>query len=112
MFAEPPTRLTFLGHGKVIAENSTSGVKVYNFTWLLPANSESIDIKHMKFQVDQQPPIILMNNTTEIILSLSYGKHNVSIVAVDRCNRQSQPDVRQLQVQKGECVKEYMYIVA
>ena len=57
----------------------------------------------MNFQVDQQPPIILMNDITEVILPLSYGKHIVSIVAVDRCNRQSQADVRQLKVQKGEC---------
>ena len=105
LLAEPPTPPTFLPT-EIIAENLASGINVYRFRWQLPANIENTDIKQMKFQVDQQLPILLMNNSTDIILPLSYpGQHSVNIVAVDRCDRQSQATILQLQVKNGE----YMY---
>ena len=70
--------------------------------WELPAKNESTDISHLKFQLDDEPPVILMSNSTDIILPLSYGQHNASIVAVDRCNRTSDSSVLQVDVQKGE----------
>lgn len=79
---------------------SNSDNIIYRFTWDLPANIENIDLNHIEFQVDQQPLRILSNTTTEILLSLSYGKHNVSIVAVDRCDQQSQATVLQLEVER------------
>ena len=70
--------------------------------WELPANIENVDITHFKFQLDQEPPIILTNSSTEIILPLSYGQHSISIAAVDRCNQQSQANILQVDVAKGE----------
>ena len=75
---------------------------MYRFTWELPANNESIDIKLLRLQIDDEPPTILVGNSTEIMLPLSYGQHSVNIVAVDRCNEQSKTSVLNLDVAKGE----------
>ena len=101
-FAERPTPPTLL-EPDFIAENPAIGVKVYRFTWELPANNESIDIKLLRLQIDDEPPTILVGNSTEIMLPLSYGQHSVNIVAVDRCNEQSKTSVLNLDVVKGEC---------
>ena len=101
-FAEHPTPPTFL-QSKVIAENSTSGVKVYHFTWKLPTNNESADIKYIKFQVDEEPLITFVSTSTEITLPLSYpGEHNISIIAVDRCDRESKASILSVNIQRGE----------
>ena len=72
---------------------------MYRFTWDPPVNIEKIDVKHIEFKVDEQPPTMLRNTSTEILLALSYGNHTVSIVAVDRCDRASEAKVLQLQVE-------------
>ena len=100
-YTEIPTLQTFQ-QTELIAENLSKGINVYRFRWQLPANIENIDLKHIMFQVDRETPTILTNTSTEIILPLSHGEHSVNIIAVDRCNRQSQPIVVQLQVNKGE----------
>ena len=100
-FTEPPPAPTSL-QSTVIAENAADGIKVYRFTWELPVN---IDIKYLKFQLDNKSAITLMNTTTEIrAIPLSYGEHNVSIVIVDRCHKSSEATALQLDVMKGECI--------
>jgi hypothetical protein len=44
-----------------------------------------------------------VNTSTEITLPLSYGEHNVSIVTVNRCNKDSEANALQLDVMKSEC---------
>ena len=85
-FTESPAQLTL--RGEPIAENlsDSNSIKVYRFTWDPPVNIEKIDVKHIEFKVDEQPPTILRNISTEILFTLSYGNHTVSIVAVDRCD--------------------------
>ena len=87
--------------------NSPSDFKVYSFTWQLPANIESVDLSYFEFQLDQQAPIILKNNS--IILPLSYGEHNVSVVAVDWCDRKGQASFLQVNIQIGEWGKLIFY---
>ena len=58
------------------------------------------------FQVDEQPPMTLSNTSTEVILPLSYGQHSVNIVAIDRCDQQSQPTILQFQVQKSKLLRQ------
>ena len=100
-FAGPPPSPTSLQQ-TIIAENAIDGIKVYRFNWELPIN---IDIKHLKFQVDNESAIILMNTSTEIVLPLSSdGEHNVSIIVVDRCHHESEAKVFQLGITNGECL--------
>ena len=73
---------------------------MYKFTWKLPAN---IDIKNLKFQLDNES-ITLMNKSTEIILPLSYGEHNVSIIVMDRCFQSSEANVLPLDIMKGVAI--------
>ena len=98
-FAEPPPASTPLQQ-TIIAENTTDGIKVYRFTWELPAD---IDVKHLNFQLDNES-FTLTRNSTEIILPLSYGEHNVSVVIVDRCCQLSEANALQLDVMKGESI--------
>ena len=75
---------------------------MYRFTWELPIN---IDIKHLKFQLDNESPITLVNTSTEVVLPLSSdGEHNVSIIVVDRCHQESEASILQLNVINGECM--------
>ena len=97
-FTEPPVPPTSLQQ-TVIAVNAIDGIQVYRFTWELPTN---IDIKYLKFQLDNESAITLTRNSTEIILPLSYGEHNVSIIVVDRCRQPSEANVLLLDVMKGE----------
>ena len=93
---EPPTPPIFL-QPEVIAESTNRHAIVYRFTWLR-TNNERCDLNHVLFQINEQPPIIIMNST-ELTLPLSYGKHNVSIIAVDRCNQQSPANALAMDVQ-------------
>ena len=102
-FPDPPPAPTFL-QPTFIAENATDGIKVYRFNWELPANIENVDINHFKFQLDNEMSITLVRTRTEIVLPLSYGEYNVSIVIVDRCNHGSEANTLQLEVKKGECI--------
>jgi hypothetical protein len=77
---------------------------VYRFSWELPENIENVDIRHFKFELDNESSITLANTSTEIILPLSYGEHNVSILVVDRCNKDSEAITLQLDVMKSECI--------
>ena len=99
MHLESPAQLTL--RGEPIAENlsDSNSIKVYRFTWDPLVNIEKIDVKHIEFKVDEQPPTMLRNTSTEILLALSYGNHTVSIVAVDRCDRASEAKVLRLQVE-------------
>ena len=97
--AEPPPAPTSLQQ-TIIAENAIDSIQVHRFTWKLPAN---IDIEHLEFQVDNESAITLMNTSTEIVLPLySDGEHNVSIMVVDRCGKDSEASVLQLNVINGE----------
>ena len=98
-FVERPPAPTYL-QWTIIAENTIDGIQVYRFTWALPTN---IDIKHLKFQLDNESAITLTNTSTEIVLPLSSnGEHNV--VVVDRCGKKSEASVLQLNVINGECM--------
>ena len=100
-FAEPPAPPTF-AQPTFIAENASDGIKVYRFNWELPANFENVDINHFKFQLDNESSITLARNITGIVVPLSYGEHNVRIVAVDRCGQESEANILHLDVMKGE----------
>ena len=65
---------------------------MYRVHWDFPNNLESTDLRYFELQVGDQQPLVFTNNTQETVVHLQhYSHHNFSIVAVDRCNRRSQP---------------------